>query len=434
MTAAAGSAGALVEAALDIARGLESGATALGDGLTWEAEIAVGSDEDRPVLGYGDVGETLYDGTAGIALGLAACATVARPPEASAFSDAARGAACHALAGGPDLLEAGRVGLFDGATGIALGVATTGRVLDDTELLERAAALAGDVAGRVETQAADPSSGIELDLIGGLAGVALGLQSVAGMARDTQLLKPLPAVGGLLADAAAPQTWGSAWPTGAGLDGAPPLLGLGHGAAGIALALGEVAALSGDARVRRACNEGLEYERGWFDPDRVAWPDLRDAGPAADPPGWMAAWCHGAVGIGFSRLRLTRLNSDPLALVEASAALQAARNLAVSAGTALRGGRESDCTSCHGLAGVVELLLVAAQALEVAEHARAARRVAGQLLEQRDAAGGAWSCGLPGAGEIPGLMTGTAGIALTLLRAAGAVNIPTPLLPGSSGW
>ena len=31
-------------------------------------------------------------------------------------------------------------------------------------------------------------------------------------------------------------------------------------------------------------------------------------------------------------------------------------------------------------------------------------------------------------------MLGTAGIALTLLRSAGATAIPTPLLPGPSAW
>ena len=145
----------------------------------------------------------------------------------------------------------------------------------------------------------------------------------------------------------------------------------------------------------------------------------------------MAAWCHGALGIGLSRLRLAQLTNDVLMVAEASAALQAARDLVVSHGTAIHAGQTSDCTACHGLAGVVELLLVAARALDVPDHARAARRVARLMLEQRDAAGGAWPCGLPGAGEVPGAIIGTAGIALTLLRAAGASQVSTPLLPGS---
>ena len=53
------------------------------------------------------------------------------------------------------------------------------------------------------------------------------------------------------------------------------------------------------------------------------------------------------------------------------------------------------------------------------------------MLDHRDRNDGLWPCGLPNAGEIPALMTGTAGISLTLLAAGtGQPPIPTPLLPG----
>jgi lantibiotic modifying enzyme len=233
-----------------------------------------------------------------------------------------------------------------------------------------------------------------------------------------------------LASAAAPQTWGSAWPPHG--DGVP-LLGMGHGAAGIALALAEASAVTASPETLLACREGMEYERGWFDPDQVAWPDLRTLDQDGKPVGAMTAWCHGAIGIGLSRLRIAALQPDRVAWAECSAALQAARDLVIRTGTALRDGASTDCTACHGLGGVVELLLVAARALGVADHARAARRVAALVIEQRRAAD-AWPCGLPNAGEVPGLMTGTAGIAVSLLRAAGHVDLPTPLLPGPSGW
>ena len=424
------SSGALVEAALDIARGLVASAEPSGEGLMWHADIVVGIEGDAPVIGHGDVGETLYDGTAGIAVGLAACATSAPAPETAPLAEACLGAARHALSGADVLLEAGRLGLYDGATGVAWSAATAGRAVGDQALFDRAAALAQAVTTRLE---AIPE-GAELDLIGGLAGTLLGLQAVASVLGVDAPSAALRAGAQRLAAAAVPQAWGSAWATGGANPGGPPLLGLGHGAAGIALALAEIAGPGEDAAAVQASAQGLEYERAWFDPDRVAWPDLRAVDAAGEATGSMTAWCHGAIGIGLSRLRLAQLTGSPAALAEASAALQAARNLVVDIGTALRGGRTSDCTPCHGLAGVVELMLVAAQALEVPDHARAARRVAGLMLEQRDAAAGAWPCGLAGAGEIPGLMVGTTGIALTLLRAAGASDLPTPLLPGTSGW
>jgi class II lanthipeptide synthase len=421
---------ALVDAALRIGRDLATGAEPVRGGVTWYAEKVVGIDARAPVIGHGDVEETLYDGTAGIAVALAACATAVGPSEGDQLAGTARAAVRHALGGARDLLETGRLGLFNGATGIAFAIAATGRMLEDAALLDQASALAAAAASR----AAAAGNGTELDLIGGDAGMLLGLLGIAAT-----LGRPAPAAllhssGARVAAAALPQEWGAAWPTDAAAPGGPPLLGFGHGAAGIALALAEAAAVTGDARARAACADGLEFERSWYDRDRVAWPDLRGSDDAGEPSGWMAAWCHGAIGIGLSRLRLYGLTREPLTLAEASAALQAARDLVVHAGTRLRAGMTTDCTACHGLGGVVELLLVAAKTLDVADHERAARRVAALLLEQRAAGDGAWPCGLPGAGEVPGLMTGTAGIALTLLRAAGAVDTPTPLLPGPAGW
>ena len=414
----------LVEAALQTANELAASAEPARTGVTWHADIVVGIDADAPVIGHGDVGDNLYDGTAGIAVALAACARVAAGSEADRFAATARDAARRALTGADDLVEAGRLGLFNGATGIAWAAATAARTLGDASLRDHASDLAEAIGARA--RAADDG----LDLIAGAAGTLLGLQGTASAVGGAPPAPVLAAGAARLAAAAVPQAWGSAWPT----EGGPPLLGLGHGAAGIALALAEAAAVTGDARAAAACADALEFERGWFDVDRVAWPDLRSFDDAGEPPGSMAAWCHGALGIGLSRLRLFALTEERLALAEATAALQAARDAVVRAGTALRTGATTDCTACHGLGGAVELLLVAARALGVADHARAARRVAALILEQRERADAGWPCGVPGAGEVPGLMIGTAGIVLTLLRAAGAVEVPTPLLPGPAGW
>jgi lantibiotic biosynthesis protein len=415
-------AGAAVAAALDTGSAIAAAAERAPGGVTWVAERLAGLKDGRAAIDTGDVGESLYDGAAGIAIGLAACAGAATGARAAALAAAARGGAGRALAGVPRLLDTGRLGLFDGATGVALAAATVGRALGDEALLANAAALA-ETLGRRTSQP-------ELDVVSGVAGTLLGLQGVTVLLGRPAPTRRLASGARELAAAAEPQVWGAAWPVGDD----PPLLGLAHGAAGIALALGEVAALGFEPAAARACADAVAYERGHFDAERVAWPDLRDAGPGGAPTGWMAAWCHGALGIGLSRLRLATLAGDPELVGEATAALQAARDLVVAEGTALRAGRTSDCSPCHGLAGAVELLLVAARALDVPDHRRAASRVVALMLEQREAAGGAWPCGLPGAGEVPALMTGGAGIALTLLRAAGATPLATPLLPGPSGW
>ncbi len=409
----------LVDAATQIGRKLCGSAHPADGGCSWTAPVVIGIDGERAVIGTGEIGPSLYDGSAGVAWALAACLQ-ASPAEG--FTETALGAIGHALAGADAMLGDGRLGLFDGAAGIAWAATVVGHALNDEAVRRRGSHLAQRIYDRLNA----PGSRDETDLIGGSAGILLGLTACAWASAAAADLSGHAAT---LAAAAQPQTWGAAWRTGASAAGGPPLLGMGHGAAGIALALAE----TGAEEALRACVAALEYERGWFDPEMPGWPDLRNLRSGADIPSAMTAWCHGAIGIGLSRVRLAALLPDPQVYAEATAALQAARNFTVDAGTSLRGGVFKDCSPCHGLAGVAELMLVSARSFDDDSHRHAARRVAGLMVEQR-AAKGEWPCGLAGADEVPAMMTGTAGIALTLLRAAGASTLPTPLLPGPSGW
>jgi lantibiotic modifying enzyme len=415
---------AFAQAALNIGRQLCDSAEPTATGCSWTGPVPAGADGDELTIAHGDIGPMLYDGTAGIAVALAACAlTGQREP----FAGTAVHALSYALADTDEMLGADRLGMFDGAAGIAWSAAVVAKVLDEQPLRDQAVHLATRIGQRLSRGA---PAGAEVDLIGGRAGTLLGLHGCAA-----ELGMPPPDLSAALDDlvyAAEPQIWGIAWRTGAAA-GRPPLVGLGHGAAGIALALGESA--GSRTEIAAACAQALEYERSWFEPEPPAWPDLRNAGEDGDPIPGMTAWCHGAIGIGLSRARLTALISDdPRLVVELSAALQAARNATVQIGTALRDGSVSDCTPCHGLAGIAELMLAAERVFGVPDHGHAARRVAKLMLEQHAANHETWPCGLPGGGEVRGLMTGTAGIALTLLRVAGITAVPTPLLPGPSGW
>jgi lantibiotic modifying enzyme len=394
-----------------------------------------GISDDAPVLGHGDVGGLLYDGSAGIALGLAAAARAAdeagRQVDTQHWRAVAAGAARTALDG----IGAGTPprGLFDGGTGVAVAAYRVGLLQSDHVLLAQAASAARRCAEELSAAVRHPAADLEPDLISGVAGDILGLLEVDRLTSSSSFLPTAREAARFLAGAGVPQTWGSAWWTGAARAGGPPLLGLGHGAAGIVLALVEVGELTGDDQLRRAAREGLEYERSWYDPDAVNWPDLRQPDPDSGLGGSLRGWCHGALGIGLSRLRISTLTGDLAARAEASAALQAARDEVVAAGSALRQGHPQDATPCHGLAGAVEVFLIAERAFDEPAHARAGRRAAELLVATHDAAG-RWPSGLPGAGEVPGLMTGVTGVVLTLLRASGAVQLPTPLLPGPSGW
>jgi lantibiotic modifying enzyme len=131
------------------------------------------------------------------------------------------------------------------------------------------------------------------------------------------------------------------------------------------------------------------------------------------PPGCSLTWCHGAPGIGLSRLRAWALTGDEARRLEAETALSTtARALDAS----LETGAGFGFSLCHGDAGNAELPLLAARMLgDVAQRERA-ERVGRMGIERYLRADAPWPCGVPAGGETPNLMLGLAGIGWFYLR------------------
>ncbi|WP_442168444.1 lanthionine synthetase LanC family protein, partial [Rhizobium leguminosarum] len=76
---------------------------------------------------------------------------------------------------------------------------------------------------------------------------------------------------------------------------------------GIAWALLELHRETSLEAFRIAAEEGFRYEQHWFSPEQENWPDLRNyqakATGTKQSLAYSTAWCHGAPGIGLSRLR-----------------------------------------------------------------------------------------------------------------------------------
>lgn len=390
--------GRLLDAGRRAAGVLVDNAIAAGGRATWlGASVAVVDGAPVVVERTGD--PSLYDGSAGVALAGWWAAGVLDDEDLAA---AAVGAARHAVAS-RDRVPG--VGLFDGLAGVGLAALDVGRGAGDGALVRDGTELLRVVAG-----ATPPGP----DVVSGGAGVVLALLAAARHTGSPEWLEAAAGHGERLVDAAVQFPWGWGWPVGDG--GRPPLCGLAHGAAGVAWALGELGAATGDGRFSAAVEGARRYERSWFAPATNDWPDLRgdETAPRASPPR-PALWCHGSVGIGLTRLALYRHDRQPWLAAEAAAALQSST---AHASSALAGTLDAGLTVCHGLGGTVLLLLAAREALGEPEHLQAARWITDRALDRMGDDPSDWPCGVRGGGFSPGLMTGLAGAMYVLLRAA----------------
>ena len=261
-------------------------------------------------------------------------------------------------------------------------------------------------AGRTETDAS------KLDVMMGSAGLVPALVDAGQRLGEPELIEMALRHGEAILQHASFTPDGVSW---AGpVPGGKQLVGFSHGAAGFACALFELYRVSGDRRFLDVAMGALRYERNSFSPAHLNWPDYREKLPGA-PEGlpYPVAWCHGAAGIGVSRLRIRRLLGEDTAIRDE---LQAAA-ATVSASVQIQENQEpADFSLCHGMAGNADFLLMLADESSKPEVRAIAAAVGDMGIERFHLARAPWPCGVGGAGETPNLMLGLAGIGYFYLR------------------
>lgn len=332
------------------------------------------------------LGPALYGGTAGIALFLAA---VAR----TTGDDRVGGLAADALLAATDrpnrtMAEGGIAGRHSLAYVRALHAQLTG---------EGAAAADGFEPAGFVTPASDAHD-VTLGTAGSLF-MLLALARRASGGSRAGLVAAARDLGDRLLEARVGEHGGRSWPA----SDYPPLAGFAHGAAGIALALSDLADATGQERFRRAADEARAYEDGLFVPEAGGWRDLRG------PEGLIASpsWCHGAAGIALARLDLPE-SADSDSLV--SRALD--QTAAVGAGVVDH--------LCCGAVGRAEILLEAGRRLGADRWESEARALLDRVLDRARTDGGfRYIDGTAGGFFEPSFFRGAAGIGWSLLRFAG---------------
>ena len=363
-------------------------------------------------------GPDLYSGTSGIALLLAELAVLNNE---KVFRRTAEGAAAQAISRLHDIPETIRLGFYSGHAGIAYALVRIGERLGNPALVERGLEVFDSL-----TQLDVSAQGI--DVISGVAGAIPSLLLMHKKFKRQSLLDLALRCAAHLEQTAQPSDAGFSWRT---IEPTTPqqrnLTGFSHGTAGIAWAMLELAQATGESRFRKTANQALAYERRFFVPDQGNWPDFREGMGEQPKTGTTCgvAWCHGAPGIGLSRLRVLELTNDKLSAQEAEiAGATTMRYLAMPQVA------QAGYSLCHGCAGNADFLLEASRVLKNTAYRRAAEEVARQGIASFEKSRTPWPCGVLGGGETPNLLLGTAGISLFYLRLEPAIKVAPVLMVG----
>ncbi|MFY9824710.1 MAG: type 2 lanthipeptide synthetase LanM family protein, partial [Thermoanaerobaculia bacterium] len=348
----------------------------------------------------------LYKGLAGLALFLAHLGRLSGEGRYERLARLALHTVRQRIAADPGALA--RLGAFSGWGGIVYTFTHLGLLWEEPGLLDEAAGLASRIVPGIESDEI-------FDLMAGSAGAVAAVLELHQRRPSSGLLDIAVRCGERLLAGAVVEERGHGWPPPANL-GRLPLTGFSHGTAGIAWALARLGHVSGEERFRAAARGALRYERSWFSPRHDNWPDLRESRETASGRAFLHAWCHGAPGIGLGRIGILPYLEDPELLAEIRAAVR----------STLAEGFGFNQSLCHGDLGNLELVREAGRILGDPGLEDEGRRLAARILTRIEDEGP--QCGASVRTEVPGLMTGLAGIGYGLLRAAWPDRVPSVLL------
>jgi type 2 lantibiotic biosynthesis protein LanM len=242
------------------------------------------------------LGIDLYDGLPGVVLFLAYLGNLTQEQRYTALAKAALTALQHQIENGKELIKS--IGGFDGWGGIIYTLTQLSALWDEPELLNQAESLVALLPPLITEDE-------QFDIISGAAGCIGSLINLYRCKPSPSILATAIQCGDRLIAKAQPMEQGIGWKLKNA--GTQPLTGFSHGAAGIAWALLELSALTGEERFRTAALDAIAYERSLFCPEVGNWPDLRNFTDTVlkqkdKQQTCMTAWCHGAPGIGLARL------------------------------------------------------------------------------------------------------------------------------------
>lgn len=370
------------------------------------AWIALEYLKDADAFQFKPISFNLYSGAVGLAFFLAALARTGGKAEHADLAAAAAAPILRAIDEELDsLLRYGTVGGGNGTGAMIYGLASIAAFLPDHP-----------VAGKAEEAAMRCAEGVDepllrrdrkLDLIFGSAGLLLGLAKLHTLRRDPALEAPIARTADYLLERRGTDGLAATY-------GGKSITGMSHGAAGIALALMRAQAATGDPRYGEAAMAHIAFEEALWDEEAGNYPDYRST---PQEKVFLTSWCHGAPGIGLSRIAMHRITGDPDLLAQAGRSMRTAGAFTLDHVDHL----------CCGNMGRIDVQLEHARATGDPALAESLRRDASYVVDRYRRTGSfRLMLNAPNKVFAPGLFTGAAGIAYALLRLADP-NLPSVL-------
>jgi lantibiotic modifying enzyme len=407
------------------------------NGLSWKT-MSIDSTKQRTDKGYiiWVKSETLYSGVSGIILFLLEFyKQTGNARYLEAATDGMRWVEHYCNETPTDYF-----GFYSGRIGVTYVLSRMYEVTNDSRYLEAALRIAKPCDKFLEAAAAVD------DLIGGRAGTLLGLLHLHAVTQETWLLEKIDLFIKHLIDHAFTGPQGLYW------DHSPyhihGLCGFSHGASGVGFAFLEAGRYFQNEALYHIAEQAFLYESYYYNVEQQNWPDFRNGIYTPEDfeehkkayqegnleffikPKYMNAWCHGAAGIGLSRLRAYELLKNEFYAEEAKAAITTTQSTDIADEADPQALRFRGYTLCHAGGGNAELFLEACKTFENPEFLSLAQTIASNALAFK-ASRGFYFSGYGDAGllEDYSLLMGNAGIGYFYLRVLDPQKVPSILLP-----
>jgi type 2 lantibiotic biosynthesis protein LanM len=254
---------------------------------------------------------------------------------------------------------------------------------------------------------------ISYDIIDGLSGVLIVILNIYELSKDKELEELSIGIGQDIIKNIQIGKDAAYWKKGG--DNELMIAGFSHGLSGVTYALSRLYKLTDYKENISIIDNLIQIENNYYNDDIENWIDLRreDNSNLDETP---IHWCHGAVGIGLSRLRCKEI-------IDTSSDIDKALEVVRKKGLY----RDSDCL-CHGNLGNIELLLeVYKENGDLNLYNEAINRAKEIIRESKWRKEG-YKNGIGQEFDSPGLMLGLSGIGYEMLRLLNPTKYPSILL------